>query len=150
MFPLIFKSKEMLKFDDSSAAFVQLQKNCTTAIKFHNCKKNVQLLFQFTTAKFYVGIIERNAQLLFHFTTAKKLYNCKTNAQQQKKCTTAKQIYCNTRRHSRIFYVGNDNTSVIFPTVGFTFFPYIVGLVCKNPLFVECTRYRVTMYCFFM
>jgi hypothetical protein len=24
------------------------------------------------------------------------LYNCKTNAQQQQKCTTAKQIYCNT------------------------------------------------------
>ncbi len=45
--------------------------------------------------KFYIGIIEK-AQLLFHFTTAKSLYNCKTNAQQQNKCTTAKQIYCNT------------------------------------------------------
>jgi hypothetical protein len=76
--------------------FVQLQKICTTTIQFHNCKKKEQLLFHFTTSKVYVGIIEKNAQLLFHFTTAKKLYNCKTNAQQQKKCTTAKQIYCNT------------------------------------------------------
>jgi hypothetical protein len=26
-------------------------------------------------------------------------------------------------------------------TVGFTFFPCIVGLVCKNPLYIKCTRY---------
>jgi hypothetical protein len=78
------------------------QRFCTTAEKLYNCnlisqlQKNVQLLFHFKTAKFYVGIIGKNAQLLFHFTTGKKLYNCKTNAQQQNKGTTAKQIYCNT------------------------------------------------------
>jgi hypothetical protein len=79
------------------------QRFYTTAEKLYNCnlisqlqKKKVQLLFHFTTAKFYVGIIELNAQLLFHFINAKELHDCKTNAQQQKHCTTAKQIYCNT------------------------------------------------------
>ncbi len=74
----------------------------------YNCRKIVQLKFNFTTAKKCTTAISfhnfkslrwnnrKNAQLLFHFTTAKKLYNYKTNAQQQKKCTTAKQIYCNT------------------------------------------------------
>ncbi len=62
----------------------------------YNCRKVVQLQFNFTTAKkcttaisfhncnFFVGTIEKKSQLQFHFTTAKKLYNCKTNAQQQK------------------------------------------------------------------
>ncbi len=49
-------------------------------------------------------MIELNAQLLFHFTTAKKLHNCKTNAQQQKNCTTAKQIYCNTNAEALTGY----------------------------------------------
>ncbi len=98
------------------------QRFCTTAEKLYNCnlisqlQKNEQLLFHFTTAKFYVGIIEKNAQLLFHFTTGKKMYNCKTNAQPQKKCTTAKQIYCNTNAEMLTGYstLRNHNTSVIF------------------------------------
>jgi hypothetical protein len=77
---------------------VQLQFNFTTA------KKCTTAIFHFTTAKFYIGIIELNAQLLFHVTTAKKLHNCKTNAQQQKKCTTAKQIYCNTNAEALMEY----------------------------------------------
>jgi hypothetical protein len=68
---------------------VQLQKKCTTAIKFHNCKKNVQLQFHFTNAKSHVGIIkkmhncnfssqlQKNVQLKKMHN--KKLYNCKTN-----------------------------------------------------------------------
>ncbi len=28
-----------------------------------------------------------------------------------------------------------------YSTVGFTIFPYIIGLVCKNPSYVGCTRY---------
>jgi hypothetical protein len=86
------------------------QRFCTTAEKLYNCnlilqlQKNVQLLFHYTTAKFYVGIREKNAQLLFHFTVAKKLYNCKTNAQQQKQCTTVKQIYCNTNSEALMGY----------------------------------------------
>ncbi len=61
----------------------QLQKNCTTAISFHNC----EILHRNN---------RKNVQLLFHFTNAKKLHNCKTNAQQQKKLYNCKQIYCNT------------------------------------------------------
>ncbi len=75
-----------------------------------NCRKNVQLQFNFTTAKkcttaisFHnCKILRRNNRIKFTtaFTTAKKLHNCKTNAQQQKNCTTAKQIYCILmRRH---------------------------------------------------
>jgi hypothetical protein len=73
------------------------QRFCTTAEKLYNCNlilqlpKIVQLLFHFITAEFYVGVIEKNAQLQFQFTTAKKcttvkqmhnskkMYNCKTN-----------------------------------------------------------------------
>jgi hypothetical protein len=99
----------MWKWPDKG--FVQMQKNCTTAIWFHNCKKIAQLLFHFTTAKFYVGIIQKNVQLLFHFTTAKKMHNCKTNAQQQKNCTTAKQTYCNTKAEA---LTGYSSWEIIF------------------------------------
>jgi hypothetical protein len=65
---------------------------------------NCYFISQLQNSTFYVGIIELNAQLLFHFTTANKLHNCKTNAQQQKKCTTAKQIYCNTNAEALTEY----------------------------------------------
>ncbi len=95
--------------------FVQLQKNCTTAIKFHNCKKDEQLLFHFTTAK----NLRKNNRI--------KMHNCyfisqlQKNGQLKNKCTTEKQMYnCETYRLQYlcggtygIFYVGNHNTSVI-------------------------------------
>jgi hypothetical protein len=63
----------------------QLLKKYTTAISFHNCK-----------------ILRMNNRI--KCTAAKKMHNCKTNAQQQKNCTTAKQIYCNTNSEALTGY----------------------------------------------
>jgi hypothetical protein len=80
------------------------------------------LLFHFTTAKVYIEIIEINAQLLFHFTAAKQLYNCKTNAQQQKKCTTAKQIDCNTNAEALRQYSTWEIIILLLFSLAFTLF----------------------------
>ncbi len=38
------------------------------------------------------------------------------------------------------FFLSNKKS-----TAGFTIFPYILGLVCKNPSYVECTRYSLNI-----
>ncbi len=81
-----------------------------------NCRKNVQLQFNFTTAKNCTTAISfHNCEILcrnnrIKSTTAisfhnwEKLHNCKTNAQQQKNCSAAKQIYCNTNAEALMGY----------------------------------------------
>jgi hypothetical protein len=62
------------------------QRFCTNAEKLYNCnlisqlQKIAQMLFHFTSAKFYVGIIEK-------CTTAISFHNCKKN------CTTVKKMH---------------------------------------------------------
>ena len=58
----------------------ELQKQCTTVKSNAQLQKNVQLLFHFTSAKLYIGIIQ-------YISTFAKI-----NAQLQNLCTTAKQI----------------------------------------------------------
>jgi hypothetical protein len=73
----------------------------TTAEKLYNCnlisqlQKNVQLLFHFTTAKFYVRIIETMHNCYFLLQLRKNCTTVKQKHNSKKDVTTAKQIYCN-------------------------------------------------------
>jgi hypothetical protein len=109
------------------------QRFCTTAENLYNCdlisqwQKNVQLLFHFATAKFYVGIYLKKHKCYFISQLQKKCTTVdKTNAKQQKKCTTAKQIYCNTNVEALTGYSTWDIIILLLFSLAFKRLHYVL------------------------